>query len=244
MAETHPPYSSFKKLSSFFNGITAVSGVVLIGLGFYVKFRGAALTRVLGLSHAHLHHVGYLCLVLGCVTVLLSFTGWYGVTKENRGTLLFCSLFMIFILIMEIGVTSVVLGFLPTVQDMGLEHNVVTLRTNYKGFNEPDDYSTDWNSVMEKLKCCGVKNYTDFSGSSFEMMTGHAYPRSCCKSIQTVACDGHNVSTDIIHQEGCLPKLLEITKTQSFNLSGDSLGAAVIQLPGILATLLLFTKLG
>nr|XP_023501146.1 tetraspanin-16 isoform X4 [Equus caballus] len=150
MAETHPPYSSFKKLSSFFNGITAVSGVVLIGLGFYVKFRGAALTRVLGLSHAHLHHVGYLCLVLGCVTVLLSFTGWYGVTKENRGTLLFCSLFMIFILIMEIGVTSVVLGFLPTVQDMGLEHNVVTLRTNYKGFNEPDDYSTDWNSVMEK----------------------------------------------------------------------------------------------
>ncbi|XP_014721028.1 tetraspanin-16 isoform X2 [Equus asinus] len=219
MAETHPPYSSFKKLSSFFNGITAVSGVVLIGLGFYVKFRGAALTRVLGLSHAHLHHVGYLCLVLGCITVLLSFTGWYGVTKENRGTLLF-------------------------VQDMGLEHNVVTLRMNYKGFNEPDDYSTDWNSVMEKLKCCGVQNYTDFSGSSFEMMTGHAYPRSCCKSIQTVACDGHNVSTDIIHQEGCLPKLLEITKTQSFNLSGGSLGAAVIQLPGILATLLLFTKLG
>lgn len=46
-----------------------------------------------------------------------------------------------------------------------------------------------------------MKNYTDFSGSSFEMMTGHAYPRSCCKSIQTVACDGHNVSTDIIHQE-------------------------------------------
>ncbi|KAM7241952.1 hypothetical protein CapIbe_006423 [Capra ibex] len=66
------------------------------------------------------------------------------------------------------------------------------------------------------LKCCGVKNYTDFSGSSFERVTGHTYPWSCCKSLGTVDCDGRNVSADIIHQE----------------------------LPGILATLLLFIKLG
>lgn len=41
---------------------------------------------------------------------------------------------------------------------MGLEHNVVTLRTNYKGFNEPDDYSTDWNSVMEKVRVTSFFN--------------------------------------------------------------------------------------
>ncbi|XP_058381642.1 tetraspanin-16 isoform X2 [Diceros bicornis minor] len=219
MAEMHTPYASLKKLLSFLNGITAMSGVVLIGLGIYVMFRGAALTRVLGLCSAYLHHVSYLCLVMGCITVLLGFAGWYGATKESRGTLLF-------------------------VQEVALEHTFVTLRKNYRGFNEPDDYSMEWNLVMEQLKCCGVKNHTDFSGSSFEMTTGHTYPRSCCKSIGTVACDGRNASTDIVHREGCFPKLLKITKTQSFNLSGGSLGAAVIQLPGILATLLLFVKLG
>ncbi|XP_007460823.1 PREDICTED: tetraspanin-16 [Lipotes vexillifer] len=84
-------------------------------------------------------------------------------------------------------------------------------------------------SFYSQLKCCGMKDYTDFP--SFERMTGHTYPRGCYKSIGTVACDGHNVSADVIHQEGCFPKLLKITKTQGINLSGGSLGAAVIQ-PG------------
>uniref|UniRef100_A0A2K5DTI9 Tetraspanin 16 n=1 Tax=Aotus nancymaae TaxID=37293 RepID=A0A2K5DTI9_AOTNA len=135
-------------------------------------------------------------------------------------------------------------GFVA-VRDVALEHSFVTLTKNYRGYNEPDNYSTQWNLVMEKLKCCGVKNYTDFSGSSFEMTMGHTYPRGCCKTIGTVACDGRNVSTTyVIHQKGCFQKLLKITKTQSFTLSGGCLGAAVIQLRGILATLLLFIKLG
>ncbi|PNI51445.1 TSPAN16 isoform 4 [Pan troglodytes] len=219
MAEIHTPYSSLKKLLSLLNGFVAVSGIILIGLGIGGKCGGASLTNVLGLSSAYLLHVGNLCLVMGCITVLLGCAGWYGATKESRGTLLF-------------------------VRDVALEHTFVTLRKNYRGYNEPDDYSTQWNLVMEKLKCCGVNNYTDFSGSSFEMTTGHTYPRGCCKSIGSVSCDGRNVSTNVIHQKGCFHKLLKITKTQSFTLSGSSLGAAVIQLPGILATLLLFIKLG
>uniref|UniRef100_A0A2K6FWI9 Tetraspanin n=1 Tax=Propithecus coquereli TaxID=379532 RepID=A0A2K6FWI9_PROCO len=219
VADMHTPYSSLKKLLSLFNSFLAVSGIVLIGLGINAKCGGATLTRVLGLSSAYLLHVGCLCLVLGCAMILLSCAGWYGMTKESRGILLF-------------------------VRDVTLEHTFVTLRKNYRGYNEPDDYSTEWNFVMEKLKCCGVNNYTDFSGSSFEMTTSHAYPRVCCKSIGTAACDGRNVSTGVIHREGCFPKLLKITKAQSVTLSGGSLGAAMMQLPGILATLLLFIKLG
>ena len=69
------------------------------------------------------------------------------------------------------------------------------------------DYFDIWKGVFKclfsslQLKCCGVKNYTDFSGSSFERVTGHTYPRCCCKSPGTVDCDGHNVSADVIHQE-------------------------------------------
>ncbi|XP_050626689.1 tetraspanin-16 isoform X3 [Macaca thibetana thibetana] len=208
MAEIHTPYASLKKLLSLLNGFVAMSGIILVGLGIGGKCGGASLTSVLGLSSAYLLHVGNLCVVMGCVTVLLSCAGWYGVTKESRGMLLFCILSMVIVLIVEVTAATVVLLFFPI------------------------------------LKCCGVNNYTDFSGSSFEMTTGHTYPRGCCKSIGTVTCDGRNVSTNVIHQKGCFHKLLKITKTQSFTLSGGSLGAAAIQLPGILATLLLFIKLG
>ncbi|XP_073909524.1 tetraspanin-16 isoform X2 [Castor canadensis] len=196
-----------------------VSGMILIGLGLGIKYGGATLTRVLGVASVHLFHFSYLFLAMGCITILLGLAGWYGTTKESRGTLLF-------------------------VRDVVLEHNLVTLRKDYRGYNEPDDYSAQWNLVMEKLKCCGVNNYTDFSGSSFEITTGHTYPRGCCKSLGAMHCDGRNVSPDVIHHKGCFSKLLKITKTQSYALTGVSVGAAVIQLPGILATLLLFIKLG
>ncbi|XP_049731777.1 tetraspanin-16 isoform X1 [Elephas maximus indicus] len=243
MAEMHTPYSSLKKLLFFLNGLVAMSGVLLIGLGTWVN-GGPTLTRVLGLSSAYLLHIGYLCLAMGCITVLLGFAGWYGATKENRGILLFCFLSLVVIVLMEITVATVILAFFPIVQDMAFEHILMTLRKNYRGYNEPDDYSTEWNSAMAKLRCCGVSNYTDFSGSSFEITGGHTYPRSCCKSIRTTACDGHNVSRDVIHQEGCFLKLMRITRIQSFTLSGGSLGAVAIKLPGILTTLLLFAKLG
>ncbi|KAM7141642.1 LOW QUALITY PROTEIN: tetraspanin-16 [Molossus nigricans] len=180
MTEIHTPCSSLKRLLSFLNGFMAMSGVIVIGLGIYVKFRGAVLTRVLRLPSAALLHVGHLCLMMGCIVVLLGFIGWYRATKES-GTPLFRFLRMVVILTVEITVAKVVLAFLPIVK-VALEHNFVTLK-NYRGYSEPDDYATEWNVVMKKLKCCGVKSYTDFSGSSFEMMTSCTYPRSCCKSI-------------------------------------------------------------
>ncbi|KAF7465557.1 hypothetical protein GHT09_004077 [Marmota monax] len=108
---------------------------------------------------------------------------------------------MIIILILEITAAAVVLALFQMVREVALEHTFMTLRKNYRGYNEPDDYSEQWNLVTEKLKCCGVNNYTDFSGSSFEMTTGHTYPRGCCISIGAAACDGHTVSKDVIHQK-------------------------------------------
>ncbi|MGE9502396.1 hypothetical protein ACQP3D_28880, partial [Escherichia coli] len=36
-------------------------------------------------------------------------------------------------------------------QDVALEHTFLTLRRNYHGYNEPDDFSTQWNIAMEKV---------------------------------------------------------------------------------------------
>ncbi|XP_047573026.1 LOW QUALITY PROTEIN: tetraspanin-16 [Lutra lutra] len=208
MDETHTLYSSLKRLLSFFNGFRVMSGVILIGLGIYVKFREAVLAKVLGLSSAYLLNTGCLRLAVGCLTVLLGFVGWYGATRENRGTLLFCLLSMVTILIVDIIVVAVVLALFHIVQEMALEHIFATLRKNYRGYDEPDDCSTEWDLVTEKWKCRGEKNYTDRSVFSFEMTTGgYSCPRSRGKSIRTTACDGRNVSTDITHEEDCSLKV-------------------------------------
>ncbi|XP_034515925.1 tetraspanin-16 [Ailuropoda melanoleuca] len=315
MAEMHTPYSSLKRLLSFFNGFMVMCGVILSGLGIYVKFRRAVLTRVLGLSSVYLLHIGYLCLAMGCIAVLVGFAGWYGATRESRGTL--CFLFTVIILIIEITVAAGVLALfhivstvlLLPVHKVALEHVFVALRKNHRGYRAPDDCSTERNLAMEKLKCSWVKDDTDFSCSSFEMTapfdyislgsrgshphfsygetevggkqfkvtwlwwswvwppesrpwaTPPALPRAENKAVtmskdhsrRVTAATGPGTHFHALSgrqtlnrcatqaPQGCF---LKITKTQGFNLSGGSLGAAVIQLPGILATLLLFIKLG
>nr|XP_013005428.1 tetraspanin-16 isoform X2 [Cavia porcellus] len=219
MAEPHTPYASLRTLLAGLQGLVAASGVILIGLGIGVSYGEATLTRVMGPASTQHLHLGHLYLSLGCTLLLLALVGWCSAKQASRGGLLF-------------------------VRDLALEHNVVTLRKNYRGYKQPDDFSAQWNSVMERLKCCGVNNYTDFPGSSFSVVTGHAYPRGCCKSPGIAVCDGRNVSSSVIHQEGCFPKLLKITKTQSYVLSWISLGTAAMQLPGVLVALLLFVKLG
>ncbi|KAM6216773.1 tetraspanin-16 [Rhynchocyon petersi] len=228
MAEAHTPYSSLKKLLFFLNGLVAMSGMLLIGLGSCVNEK-VALTKVLGLSATYLLHIGCLCLVMGCITVLLGLAGWYGATKENRGILFFCFLFLGFIVLVEIAVATAILAFFPIVKTMAFEHILETLRKSYKDHSELDNYSMEWNTAMMKLRCCGARNYTDFSGSSFEVATGLTYPRSCCKANSKALCDGRNVSTAVIHQKGCFPQLMRITRTQSLTLSGGLLGAAAIQ---------------
>uniref|UniRef100_A0A8C0QVA0 Uncharacterized protein n=1 Tax=Canis lupus dingo TaxID=286419 RepID=A0A8C0QVA0_CANLU len=185
MAEMHTLYSSLKRLLSFFNGFIVVS---------VSPPRGAVLTRVLGPSSAYLVHVGYLCLAIGCITVLLSFSfaGWYGATRESRGTLLYCFLFTVNMLTVEITIAKwslpcsnilkqgtktegkldlpalsprnltkwgTLLFYVPftscvifEVQEVALEHIFVTLRKNYRGYSDPDDYSTEWSLAMEKVR--------------------------------------------------------------------------------------------
>lgn len=46
-----------------------------------------------------------------------------------------------------------------------------------------------------------LHSLTGSHGSSFQETTGHSYPRGCCKSTDTLDCDGYNVSSDVNSQE-------------------------------------------
>uniref|UniRef100_G3U3Z1 Tetraspanin 16 n=1 Tax=Loxodonta africana TaxID=9785 RepID=G3U3Z1_LOXAF len=222
MAEMHTPYSSLKKLLFFLNGLVAMSGVLLIGLGTWVN-GGPTLTRVLGLSSAYLLHIGYLCLAMGCITVLLGFAGWYGATKENRGILLFCFLTLVVIVLMEITVATVILAFFPIVQDMAFEHILMTLRKNYRGYNEPDDYPQ--NVWLLKLELVENSYYGSVSDTGPEEMDKRPITKHCCRGEGCVSV----LDPPDLNPQGCFLKLMRITRIQSFTLSGGSLGAVAIK---------------
>ncbi|KAM9115086.1 tetraspanin-16 [Pangshura tecta] len=240
-------------------GLQAV-GCTMVGLGLWIKLGSASFVRVLGATSVYFAHVGYFCIVVGSMAVVLGFMGCWSAVTENRCLLLTYFLIMLVIFIAEITAAVVVFAFTSFARSIILDKSLTSLKMKYSGYKHDDIVSYGWNAFMLKLHCCGVQNYTDFAGSAFQIRTNLTYPKSCCKDPTSSACNGRNVSSVVINQEvaaqlgggngncgnsaGCFRKLLSLLKEKSLLLGGAALGAALLELAAMMVSLMLYVKLG
>ncbi|KAH1176357.1 hypothetical protein KIL84_021091 [Mauremys mutica] len=182
-------------------GVLEAVGCTMVGLGLWIKLGSASFVRVLGASSMYFAHVGYFCIVVGSMVVVLGFMGCWGAVRENRCLLLTYFLIILVIFIAEITAAVVVFAFTSFARSIVLDKSLAALKKKYSGYKHDDIVSYGWNALMLKLNCCGVQNYTDFAGSAFQIRTNLTYPKSCCKDPTSSACDGRNVSSVVINQE-------------------------------------------
>nr|XP_042700300.1 tetraspanin-16 [Chrysemys picta bellii] len=261
MAPSRTGYATLKTVMICFNTIILVVGCTMVGLGLWIKLGSASFVRVLGATSVYFAHVGYFCIVAGSMVVVLGFMGCWGAVKENRCLLLTYFLIMLVIFIAEIAAAVVVFAFtsfvsiqnsllmweilifLDKARSIVLDKSLAALKKKYSGYKHDDIVSYGWNAFMLKLNCCGVHNYTDFSGSAFQIRTNLTYPKSCCKDPTSSACNGRNVSSVVINQEGCFRRLVSLIKDKSLLLGGAATGAAVLELLAMMVSLMLYAKL-
>ncbi|XP_050781494.1 tetraspanin-16 isoform X2 [Gopherus flavomarginatus] len=244
MAPSRTGYATLKTVMICFNAIVFVVGCTMVGLGLWIKLGSTSFVRVLGATSVYFAHVGYFCIVVGSVVVMLGFMGCWGAVKENRCLLLMYFLIMLVIFNAEITAAVVVFAFTSFARSIVLDKSLTALKKKYSGYKHDDIVSYGWNAFMLKLNCCGVHNYTDFSGSAFQIRTNLTYPKSCCKDPTSSACNGRNVSSVVINQEGCFPKLVSLIKEKSLLLGGAATGAALLELAAMMVSLMLYVKLG
>uniref|UniRef100_A0A8C3FCH3 Tetraspanin n=1 Tax=Chrysemys picta bellii TaxID=8478 RepID=A0A8C3FCH3_CHRPI len=187
----------------------------MVGLGLWIKLGSASFVRVLGATSVYFAHVGYFCIVAGSMVVVLGFMGCWGAVKENRCLLLTYFLIMLVIFIAEIAAAVVVFAFTSfvSIQNSLLMWEILIFldKVSPRSYKEESlgigsFFQTGRNFKREVkwptfLNCCGVHNYTDFSGSAFQIRTNLTYPKSCCKDPTSSACNGRNVSSVVINQE-------------------------------------------
>ncbi|KAG6930341.1 tetraspanin 16 [Chelydra serpentina] len=229
MAPTRSGYATLKTVMICLNAIIFVVGCTLVGLGLWIKLGSASFVRVLGSTSVYFAHVGYFCIVAGGMAAVLGFMGCRGAVKENRCFLLTYFLIMLVIFVAEVAAAIVVFAFTPFAHSIVLDKSLTALKKKYSGYKHDDIVSHGWNAFMLKLKCCGVHNYTDFSGSAFQIRTNLTYPKSCCKDPTSSACNGRNVSSVVINQEGCFRKLVSLIQEKSLLLGGAATGAALLE---------------
>uniref|UniRef100_A0AAZ1X971 Tetraspanin 37 n=1 Tax=Oreochromis aureus TaxID=47969 RepID=A0AAZ1X971_OREAU len=80
---------------------------------------------------------------------------------------------------------------------------------NYTGSSE-DSNSRSVDALQEELKCCGVKNYTDWLETTwFNKSGGLRFPHSCC-NVTFPTCNGTVHQPWQIYTQGCQEELWKI----------------------------------
>ena len=116
-----------------------------------------------------------------------------------------------------------------------------TQMEDYKKISSSPDQKNDnstiysWDNIQQKLKCCGIYNYTDWN---------KMVPDSCCKKFGGKNCgklvEEEENTAEIIHVTGCFDQIESKFQSTVFTAIGCIIGIILLIIVGIL---LAFNKL-
>ncbi|XP_063149102.1 tetraspanin-16 [Candoia aspera] len=234
--------SSAEKISSDSSSFSSqLGGLVLLGIGIWVKVDGDSFVKILGVAAPQLMlllHVGYLCMAVGTFLFIMGFLGCWGAVKESRCLLLVFFAVILVIFIAEVVCAVMVLIF-SSVTDVFVEHlKNWAMKTLKEDYGRQEDLTAIWDSTMKQLKCCGFNNYADFNSSYF-YRTHEKYPSLCClsnKECQQFEID-HN-------KQGCLFEFEMFLKHNGKIVGGVALAIGMVELAAMVVSLILYYQIG
>ncbi|KAJ3599044.1 hypothetical protein NHX12_033007 [Muraenolepis orangiensis] len=141
-------FTFVKVMMVLFNMLIFLGGISLLALGIWATVDGSSFLQILGTFSSQAMqfvNVGFFCIAVGVLLMLLGLMGFIAAHRESR-----CLLLMFFSIILIIFVAEVA---------------AVVVALAYSSFEQ---YGSDpvvtkiWNTTMTELNCCGFTNYTDF----------------------------------------------------------------------------------
>ncbi|XP_048101617.1 tetraspanin-18-like isoform X1 [Alosa alosa] len=146
----HRTYLCMKHSMIFSCAVIFLSGMLLVGLGAWMKHGAATLVDLMGHYFMQLINLSYICIAMGSIVSLTSIMGCAGACRENRCLLtMFFVIMMMWVVAQTVGVT-VILVYSNSVGFMLYDIFKDSLVKFYMGVAAPDPISTAWNVVMTK----------------------------------------------------------------------------------------------
>ncbi|XP_063333328.1 tetraspanin 34a [Pelmatolapia mariae] len=242
--------SGFLKIMMFiFNGGIFLAGAVILGVGIWVQVDSNSFLDILdevedASSLSQLVNVSYLLIAVGAVLLVIGFLGCCGAIRESKCMLLTFFSIVLIIFLIEVAGAIVLFVFKDVAGELlqELEKNVQKTIVNNYGKNEK--LTSVWNNTMEELKCCGYRNYTDFTDSPFYNNGGKGlYPTPCCNStISTDTCNENTAKKANI--DGCFDKLLQLIEDNALVIAGVAMGIAALEIAAMVVSMVLYCKAG
>ncbi|KAM7392021.1 hypothetical protein PAMP_022664 [Pampus punctatissimus] len=176
------------------------------------------------------------------ISVMLIFFGLVGccaTIKESKVGLSF--FFLIIMLIFAAEVVALVLSFVYHRKiNEDLERSMNDIFTRYNG-QDADSKAID--ALQTQLQCCGVKNYSSWSNTTWYRSHNNTVPLSCCKN-STTPCTGRLDQPDLLNQKGCETVLELLLKNALTYAMMIILCFAIIKFFGMLSICVITCKNG
>lgn len=150
-------YKCVKFLLVAFNILVLLVGGAVLALGIYIMVSDYGVTKIsVILGSDDLYEVGVILLiVIGSITILVSFCGCCGAWMENR--CLLGTYFGIMLLITIFYTVICVVGFIFRENITGqLKLEAETALINKYGMSKDKDVTERWDTVQQELECCGM----------------------------------------------------------------------------------------
>uniref|UniRef100_A0A4W3HWI1 Tetraspanin n=1 Tax=Callorhinchus milii TaxID=7868 RepID=A0A4W3HWI1_CALMI len=182
-------------------------------------------------------NVGYFCIAIGAVLVLIGFLGCCGAQKESRCLLIMFFAIVLIIFIAEIAAAVVALVYSSFAESLLKAWVGPVLKNDY---GKVKDVTGIWNSTMSELKCCGFTNYTDFIDSYYYENNNNNLPSFCCTGLQS-NCSIEVASTDSV--QGCFEQLFTILKENANIVGGIAAGICALEIAAMAVSMYLYCKI-
>ncbi|XP_060607728.1 tetraspanin-16-like [Ruditapes philippinarum] len=174
----------------------------------------------------------------GLFLIIISVLGCCGGCCKIKFMLIGYVIICIVLLIGQIIIIGILYGSPDTFHDPAKKKLKDGIQSDYAGLNGTDIVSIGWNVVMQKVKCCGVDSYADFTGASNWISVYTSYtlktPLACCKTLPSstdFSCADSTATTANNYLEtGCYDKIWEDTLGNTAIMVGSLVGVAVFQL--------------
>ncbi|XP_067086814.1 tetraspanin-1 [Osmerus mordax] len=234
-------FTFVKWLMLLFNLLILLGGSTLLAVGIWMSVDGGNFLQILGdLSGeaSQLVNVGFFCIAIGGVLVLMGFLGCCGAHKESRCLLLLFFSIILVIFIAELAAGVVALAYSSFAEGILKAWATPALKKQYG----TDPVVTKmWNSTMTQWRCCGFTNYTDFTGSRFTELNRGTYPPSCCLLSDITPCRLEDAEDSAIR--GCFHHLLDSLKRNAYIVGGVAAGICALEIVAMVVSMYLYCHL-
>ncbi|KAM9364920.1 tetraspanin-1 [Pholidichthys leucotaenia] len=233
-------FTFVKFMMVLFNALIVLAGLTLLCMGIWVSTDGSFFLRFLGPFSAQAMqtvNVGFFCIVIGGVLVLLGLLGCWGAQKESKCLLLTFFSIVLIIFIAEVAAGVVALAYSFFAEGILRAWAIPSLQKSYS----MDLVVTQiWNATMEELNCCGFSNYTDFVDSTFQNDSEGSLPASCCGPNSTSCSQTEAEHSNI---QGCSEHILEVLKQHANIVGGIAAGTGLLEIAAMTVSMYLYCYL-